>query len=191
MLKLMKIDTNDVNLHKPYDLIQIGTAAKLHVANYKKSTDFKESTLRGFYKKVSMLLVSLTSHFMEKSPLKHLIVRSRPVSTQLFSLAQTNMKSQRNNLVKLWKNWLPLVVLIQRRQTKVRTSMKKCWRNLSQNTEKSLLILIYLLTDLMIFYTTFVCKEVRYSFQSLYIDILFASPTVCLWNVALVRIRNM
>ena len=33
-LKLMKIDTNDVNLHKPYDLIQIGTAAKLDVVNY-------------------------------------------------------------------------------------------------------------------------------------------------------------
>ena len=32
-LKLKKIDTNDVNLHKLYDLIQIGTAAKLHVAN--------------------------------------------------------------------------------------------------------------------------------------------------------------
>ena len=32
-LKLMKIDTNDVNLYKLYDLIQIGTAAKLHVAN--------------------------------------------------------------------------------------------------------------------------------------------------------------
>ena len=32
-LKLMKIDRNDVNLHKPYDLTQIGTAAKLHVAN--------------------------------------------------------------------------------------------------------------------------------------------------------------
>ena len=44
-LKLMKIVTNDVNLHKPYDLIQIGTGAKLHVANYKKNTDFKESTL--------------------------------------------------------------------------------------------------------------------------------------------------
>ena len=33
-LKLMKIDTNDVNLHKPYDLIQIGAAAKLDVVNY-------------------------------------------------------------------------------------------------------------------------------------------------------------
>ena len=39
-LKLMKIDTNDVNLHKPYDLIQIGTAAKFHVVNYKKSNRF-------------------------------------------------------------------------------------------------------------------------------------------------------
>ena len=44
-LNLMKIDTTDVNLHKCYDLIQIGTAAKLHVPNYKKSTDLKESTL--------------------------------------------------------------------------------------------------------------------------------------------------
>ena len=39
MVKLMKTDTNDVNLHKPFDLIQIDTAAKLHVANYKKSID--------------------------------------------------------------------------------------------------------------------------------------------------------
>ena len=39
-LKLMKIDTNDVNLHKPYDLIQIGTAAKFHVVNYEKSNRF-------------------------------------------------------------------------------------------------------------------------------------------------------
>ena len=69
---LTEIDTNDVNLQKPYGLIQIGTAAWLHVANYKKSTDLKESTLRRFYKKVSMLLASLASHFMEKSPLKHL-----------------------------------------------------------------------------------------------------------------------
>ena len=69
---LIKIDANDVNLQKPYGLIQIGTAARLHVANYKKSTDLKESTLRKFYKKSSMLLASLASHFMEKSPLKHL-----------------------------------------------------------------------------------------------------------------------
>ena len=48
-----------------------------------------------------MLVTSLTSHFMEKSPLKHLIVLPRPVSAQLFSLTQTNVKSQRNNLVKV------------------------------------------------------------------------------------------
>ena len=35
------------------------------------------------------------------------------------------MKSQKNNLVKLSKNWLPLVVLNWRRQMKLRTSMKK------------------------------------------------------------------
>ena len=72
---LMKIDTSDVNLYKPCHLIQIGTAAKLHVPNYKKSTDLKESTLWRFCKEVCMLLASLTSHFKEKSPLKHLIGR--------------------------------------------------------------------------------------------------------------------
>ena len=75
-MKLMKIDSNDANLHKPYEFIQIGAAAKLHVANYKKSTDFKERTLRRFYVvfEVCMLLTSLMSHFMEKSPLKHPVV---------------------------------------------------------------------------------------------------------------------
>ena len=56
-LKLMKIDTKNVNLHKPYDLIQIGTAAKLHVANYKKSTDFKEVLFKDFIKKPACCLL--------------------------------------------------------------------------------------------------------------------------------------
>ena len=120
-LKLMKIDTNDVNLHKSCNLIQIGTAAKLHI--YKKSRNFKESTLRRFYKEVCMLFASLTSHFMEKSPLKYFIV--------------------------CCSSYFNPIVLNQRRQTKLRAVMKKCWRNQFQNTEKSLLILIYLLTDLM------------------------------------------
>ena len=88
-LKLMKIDTNDVNLHKPYDLIQIGAAAKLDVANYKKSTGFNESTVQRFYKEVCMLLASLTRHFIEKSPLKHLIVRCSSCFNQIV-LADTN-----------------------------------------------------------------------------------------------------
>ena len=37
-LKLMKID---VNQHKPYDLIQLVTAAKLHVINYIKKRKFQ------------------------------------------------------------------------------------------------------------------------------------------------------
>ena len=46
---------------------------------------------------------------MEKSQLKHLIVccLSCPVSTQLFSMTQRNMQSQRNN-------WMSLVVLSQK-----------------------------------------------------------------------------
>ena len=102
-LKLMKIDTNDVNLRKSYNLIQIGTAAKLHVTNYKKSRNFKESFLRRFYKEVCMLFGSLTNHFMEKSPLKHFIV--------------------------CCSSYFNPIVLKQRRQTKLRASMKKCWRN--------------------------------------------------------------
>ena len=85
----MKIDTNDVNLHKPYEFIQIGAAAKLHVANCKKSTDFKELTLRRFYKEVCMLLTSLMSHFMEKSPLKDLVVGCLSYFNRIF-LADTN-----------------------------------------------------------------------------------------------------
>ena len=73
-LKLMKIDKNNANLHKSYVLIQIGNAGKLHCANSKKRTDCKESTLRRFYKEACMLLASLTSHFREKSLLKHIIV---------------------------------------------------------------------------------------------------------------------
>ena len=128
-LKLMKIVTNDVNLHKPYDLIQIGTAAKLHVANYKKNTDFKESTLQGFYKKACML-ASLTSHFMEKSPLKRLIVRCSSCFNPVV-LADTNKhevsKKQFDKVME--KLFATCRVLNQMRQTKLRTSMKKCWRN--------------------------------------------------------------
>ena len=104
VLKLMKVDANDVNLHKPYDLIQISSMLSIT----RKATDFTESTLLRFYKEVSMLLASLTSHFMERSYLKHLIVccLSCPVSTQLFSMTQRNMQSQRNNC-------MPLVVLSQ------------------------------------------------------------------------------
>ena len=103
---LTDIDTNDVNLQKPYGLIQIGTAAWLHVANYKKSTDLKESTLQRFYKKVHVACFF-----------------SKPFHGKISIKA-----SQRNSLVKLWKNWLPLAFLNQRRQAKLRTSMKKSGR---------------------------------------------------------------
>ena len=87
-------------------LIQIGTAAWLHVANYKKSTDLKESTLQRFYKKVHVACFF-----------------SKPFHGKISIKA-----SQRNSLVKLWKNWLPLAFLNQRRQAKLRTSMKKSGR---------------------------------------------------------------
>ena len=77
-LKLMKID---VHQHKPYELIQLGTATKLHVINYMKNTDFKESALPRFYKEVCML-----RHSIETSPL----------NISLFvTLTLANMKSQK------------------------------------------------------------------------------------------------
>ena len=128
MLKLMKIDANDMNPHKLYYLIQTSTAAKLHVANYKKSTDFQEITLLGFYKKVCMLHASLTSKFMERSPLKHLIVWYSYCFNPIV-LADTNEHEVWRKQVKLWENCLPLVVLNQKRLMRQRTSMKKYWRN--------------------------------------------------------------
>ena len=49
-LKLIKIYKNDKKLRKPYDLIQIGTAAKLHVDNYRKSADLKKVPFEFFVK---------------------------------------------------------------------------------------------------------------------------------------------
>ena len=44
-LKLMKIEIDDIDLHKPYESVQIRTAAKLHVTNYEESPLFKENFL--------------------------------------------------------------------------------------------------------------------------------------------------
>ena len=73
-LKLLKIEIDDIDLHKPYESVQIRTAAKLHVTNYEESPLFKENFLWEFYKEVYLLISSLTSYFIEKSSLKHLII---------------------------------------------------------------------------------------------------------------------
>ena len=44
-LKLLKIEIDDIDLHKPYESVQIRTAAKLHVTNYEESPLFKENFL--------------------------------------------------------------------------------------------------------------------------------------------------
>ena len=111
-LKSMKIDTNDVNLYKPYDLIQIGTAAKLNGANYKKSTDFKESTLRRFCKEVCMLFASLMSHFMEKS------------------LADTNKHEiSKKQFSKVMEKLVATGRFKSKETDETKVQCKKCWMN--------------------------------------------------------------
>jgi len=75
VLKMLKIDTSDRNIYKPLESIELGMASKLLVSKYKKSPHFKDSNLRNFYKGVRIFISSVTSHMMEKCPLKHLIVR--------------------------------------------------------------------------------------------------------------------
>ena len=128
-LELMKIDTNGVNLHKPYDLIQIGTAAKLHVANYKESTDFKESTLRRFYKEVCMLLASSMSHFIEISPLKHLIVCCSSCFNPIVLTDTNKHEISKKQFGKVMEKLVATGHFKSKEADKARNSMKKCWRN--------------------------------------------------------------
>ena len=65
--KLLKINPQDVNMQKLTDRINIGSVVKLHIAEYKKKTRHKESNVPNFCKEVLVLLVTLTSNFIEKS----------------------------------------------------------------------------------------------------------------------------
>ena len=74
--KLLKIDVSNKNVHKPLESIDVGTASKLLVSKYKKSSsESKDSKIHKFFKGVCAFLASLTAHMIEKCPLKHLIVR--------------------------------------------------------------------------------------------------------------------
>ena len=58
------------NIQKPADYFNGEFAAKLHIAEYKKKFSYKESKVLILHKEVLVLLATLTSHFMEKSPRK-------------------------------------------------------------------------------------------------------------------------
>ena len=74
--KLLKVDVNDKNIYKPGETLNIGIGAKLKVTHFKKSSQFKQSLLTDFYRDVQVLLSSLLSHMMEKSPLKYVFARN-------------------------------------------------------------------------------------------------------------------
>ena len=73
--QLLKINPKDVNIQKPADQGDIGSAAQLQIAEYKKKATYQESKVYTFRKEVTVLYATTASHFMEKSPLKSSIVQ--------------------------------------------------------------------------------------------------------------------
>ncbi|XP_057315039.1 uncharacterized protein LOC130656228 [Hydractinia symbiolongicarpus] len=74
-MKLLKIDVSDKNIHKPSETIDVGMGAQLHISQFWRSSDFKGSSLRNFHQETVLLLSSVTSHMVEKCPLRHMIIR--------------------------------------------------------------------------------------------------------------------
>lgn len=74
-LKLLKIDPLDKDIQKPPEMVELGTGAKLRVSAYKKSPNYKSGLTHTFYKGAILFLSNLTAHFIQKCPLKYMIVR--------------------------------------------------------------------------------------------------------------------
>ena len=55
--KLLKMNPQDINIQKPTDHIKVRSAAKLHIAEYRKKTSCKESKLFTFRKDVLLALL--------------------------------------------------------------------------------------------------------------------------------------
>ena len=73
--KLLKIGLLNVNTHKPPSNINVGFAARALVLEERRKISHKVSNVLKFQKGVLALLSNLSSHFIEKSPLKSAIVR--------------------------------------------------------------------------------------------------------------------
>ena len=73
--KLLKINPKDVSIQKPADQVDVGSAAKLQIAEYKKKVTYKESKVYTFFKEVTVLYATTASHFIEKSSMKSPIVQ--------------------------------------------------------------------------------------------------------------------
>ena len=106
-LKLLKIHVTDKNLYKPGENIDIGMRDKLYVSTYKRSSKFKESTLKSFLDSVHRTLSGLVEHMLEKSPLTHSFTRlTDAISPNIIAI-----KSNRSSCeVKMAKLLLKLVI---------------------------------------------------------------------------------
>lgn len=74
-MKVLKIDVLNKNIHKSSETIDVGMGAQLRISKFRRSSDFKGSSLRNFYQEAVLFLSSVTSHMVEKCPLKHIIIR--------------------------------------------------------------------------------------------------------------------
>ena len=71
--KLIALDLTDVNIRRKSP--DVGTGAKLHVQSYRSSKKFNVDILNKFYKECGTFFSGLVSHMLEKSPLRHQIIR--------------------------------------------------------------------------------------------------------------------
>ena len=62
-----RLAPKDVNIQKPANEVDIGSAAKLQIAEYKKKATYKNSKMHIFCKEVIVLYATTASHFVETS----------------------------------------------------------------------------------------------------------------------------
>ena len=62
-----RLAPKDVNIWKPADQVDIGSAAKLQIAEYKKKATYKKSKIHIFCNEVMVLYATTASHFVETS----------------------------------------------------------------------------------------------------------------------------
>ena len=101
-IKLLKIDvTEDKDLNKPGENIDIGMGAKLYVSTYKRSPKFKESTLKLVLDGIRRTLSGLVEHMIEKSPLTHSFTRLAGAVSPNIIASKSNRGSCKAKMAKL------------------------------------------------------------------------------------------
>ena len=115
LIKVLKIDTSDSNVHKSPNNVDIGMAAQLHLREYKKRLNYKDSAVTKFQKEVCQFVTGLTGHMSHKCPLNYVIVRCA-------SLLNPNVLAVRANYehyISFFSNLVLQLVVLKQITTKV------------------------------------------------------------------------